>query len=129
MGAALQERPLQMAEVFGDSPVRSQGTGKEGKNPRRLCKDAFLDIARQLISRADTEAIIIGGKDTEKLTRPITITIGDGSFEIRVREYTAMHIYDPPSLASRCSYEYRSCSSTNRNWLYFIQYYSRILAT
>src|SRR3989344_1684435 len=99
MRTAVQERPPQVGEVFGDKPPRStlRTTGKEVTRLRKLCKDAFLTIARQLVSREDAEAID-KGKDIEKLTRPITITVGDRSFDIRVREYTAMHTYNHPVL-------------------------------
>ncbi len=97
MGTALQEKQPQMTEVFGDKPARLNGIGKEALRLRRLRRNAFLGIARSLVSREDTE-VIDRGKDTEKLTRPVTFKIGDRNLDVRVREYTAIHRYDNPIL-------------------------------
>lgn len=98
MNEALQAKHPQMTEIFGDTPTSFTWIGKEALRLRRLCREAFLGMARKLIFREDTEVIDIGGKDTEKLTHPITFKIGNRSFDVRVREYTAMHTYSYPVL-------------------------------
>jgi len=97
MGTALQEKKPQMTEVFGDNPARLLGVGREALRLRKLRVNVFLWLARELISREDTEVINLG-KDTEKLTHPVTFTIGDRNLNVRVRQYTAIHKYDHPTL-------------------------------